>query len=335
MNTGLSLQAPAPAAGVWLEPTALRRHRLFASRDLEETRQRISRVMQPHELRPLGRPQLQADAHMDFMRIGATGLGTIGFGEAMRVDVGHVEDYHLLMFCLRGHATARVGPHTFQASTRQGIVCAPGDSFLLDLSPDCEQFVVRLDRSTVEQHCGQAIRFAPQLDLRDPRLQAWLEQLRLLATSPTMVEMAARSPLVATELERLLVRLLQEGHGWSPAARTEGLGLRGPAPACVRRAEEFIEAHAGEPLCLADIVAAAGVPTRTLLDGFKRFREHSPIQYLRQVRLAWARERLLAAGEGARVSAIALDCGFTHFGRFAQEYHQRFGETPSATLARR
>lgn len=45
------------------DPLALREHRLFESRDLDETRERISRVMQPHALLPDG--SRHGPSHMD------------------------------------------------------------------------------------------------------------------------------------------------------------------------------------------------------------------------------------------------------------------------------
>ncbi|MEU4714350.1 helix-turn-helix domain-containing protein [Micromonospora purpureochromogenes] len=43
---------------------------------------------------------------------------------------------------------------------------------------------------------------------------------------------------------------------------------------------------------------------------------------------------LCAAGPGASVTAIAVQHGFAHLGRFAGEYRARFGESPSTTLRR-
>jgi transcriptional regulator GlxA family with amidase domain len=34
----------------------------------------------------------------------------------------------------------------------------------------------------------------------------------------------------------------------------------------------------------------------------------------------------------ARIADIALNCGFTHLGRFAIAYSEKFGELPSETL---
>ena len=138
--TSSSFQRPATSAGVF-EPSLLRANRLFESTDLEDTRERISRVMQPHVLQPLGQRAQgrHKSSHMDFVRMGGIGLGAIDFGEAMRVDVDHVEDYHLVMFCLRGTAQALSDGQPVQASASQGMICAPGRSFVADLSPGTKQ----------------------------------------------------------------------------------------------------------------------------------------------------------------------------------------------------
>jgi len=42
----------------------------------------------------------------------------------------------------------------------------------------------------------------------------------------------------------------------------------------------------------------------------------------------------ISAPADARVIDIAFDLGFTHLGRMAGAYRQKFGEAPSATLQR-
>jgi transcriptional regulator GlxA family with amidase domain len=85
---------------------------------------------------------------------------------------------------------------------------------------------------------------------------------------------------------------------------------------------------------LQDIARAAGVPQRTLLENFRRFRDSSPIRFLRDLRLDRANTLLLTEGMERHVCEIAVECGFGHLGRFAQEYCERFGESPSQSVAR-
>jgi hypothetical protein len=113
------------------EPLALRAHRLFETRDLDETREHISRVMQPHALLPSSR--VHGPSHMDFVRLGGLGIGTIAFGDAMRVQVDAVDGYYLLMFCLSGHADVRamgrfIGADSLAFISIDGLYRAMGEA---------------------------------------------------------------------------------------------------------------------------------------------------------------------------------------------------------------
>ena len=316
------------------EPSALRSHRLFESCDLDDTRARISSVMQPHLLLPNGRPT-GTRSHMDFVRIGGIGIGTIAFGEPMRVEVDRLDNYHLLMFCLRGHAQTRTGDCPLDADARHGIINGPDRPFVADLSGDCEQFVMRIDRGAVQAHTGHRnLRLHAALDLDAAPLRPWFDELKILTNAPALLELVQRNALIATDIERLLIHLLLAGQPWEADEQREP-DRCAIAPGCVRRAEAFMEANVALPLRLADIAAAAGVPVRTLHDAFQRFRGHSPMQQLQEFRLRRAHAQLRQAVDGTRVADVALDCGFAHFGRFAQTYKQQFGETPSATLEQR
>jgi AraC-like DNA-binding protein len=107
-------------------------------------------------------------------------------------------------------------------------------------------------------------------------------------------------------------------------------------PKFVRRAEDFIQAHAGEDLTLAEIAAIAAVSPRTLARGFRRYKHCSPMAYLRSVRLERCHRELRDTPPGdASVLAIAARWGFSNPGRFARLYRERFGEFPAQTLQRR
>jgi AraC-like DNA-binding protein len=106
------------------------------------------------------------------------------------------------------------------------------------------------------------------------------------------------------------------------------------APTVVRRAMDYIDLHAGEPVALGDVAAAAHSSARALQAAFRRNRDQTPGEYLRQVRLCRA-HRDLQAGDPARgdtVAAIAARWGFTNPGRFARIYRQTYGHPPSDTL---
>lgn len=142
------------------------------------------------------------------------------------------------------------------------------------------------------------------------------------------------APTAEAHAEALLVDLLAGAflrHARPTPAeereRAAGLGH-------VRRAEEIMRALGGEPLTMAELARRVGVSQRALQFAFRRHRGATPRAVLERFRLEEARRRLGTAGPEGRVSAIALELGFSHLGRFAIVYRNAFGETPSETLRR-
>jgi AraC-like DNA-binding protein len=106
------------------------------------------------------------------------------------------------------------------------------------------------------------------------------------------------------------------------------------APAAVRRAVAYIDAHAEEPITVEDIAHASGVRARGLQAAFARHRGSTPTGYLRRVRMERAHRELQAGDRAAgdTVATIARRWGFASPGRFAVEYRKTFGRSPGETL---
>ena len=103
----------------------------------------------------------------------------------------------------------------------------------------------------------------------------------------------------------------------------------------VRKAREYIHAHAADPISFSDLAARIGVGLRALQLAFRRELGCTPREYLITCRLEVARARLMSPGEGSTVTQVALECGFTDLAYFARKYREQFGERPSETLRRR
>lgn len=104
--------------------------------------------------------------------------------------------------------------------------------------------------------------------------------------------------------------------------------------AVLRRAIEFMDEHAHEPISIDDVAAAARVGPRALQQAFRRHRDTTPLEYLREVRMERA-HRDLTDGDPTRgdtVAAAATRWGFPHAGRFSVQYRERYGRSPRTTL---
>ena len=105
-------------------------------------------------------------------------------------------------------------------------------------------------------------------------------------------------------------------------------------PRTVRRALELIQEESGSGISVADIVAYAGVPRRSLQRQFRHHFGKTIFAVLRDLRFERARRELLRSGPTASVSDIAARSGFTHLARFSADYRRRYNELPSTTLHR-
>ena len=123
--------------------------------------------------------------------------------------------------------------------------------------------------------------------------------------------------------------LLSHHHNYSDAL---SLPQKAISPRDVKRAiDRDIRANLDTAVTLADIVAAAGVPGRTLFKHFRAFTGMSPMNYVRTARLERIRAVLLDEQRQESIAGVAARYGFDHPGRFALEYRKRFGEKPSQT----
>jgi transcriptional regulator GlxA family with amidase domain len=83
---------------------------------------------------------------------------------------------------------------------------------------------------------------------------------------------------------------------------------------------------------VADLCQMAGFNQRTLSRAFRAVRGTTPYRYLRELRLS-AVKRVLSSKRGT-VTQAAMRFSFREIGRFAKQYKEAFGESPSETKRR-
>jgi AraC-like DNA-binding protein len=199
--------------------------------------------------------------------------------------------------------------------------------------------LLRLDRSLVDAYAKKLnggvdagdVRFPSSLSFGTPEGGAFWRYLRFLWDESTRDGPLFQSPLVVREMEDSLLATLLFATGRDGIVRLDESCPRKH----VARAKEYMLEHLEEPISVADVAEAAGVSARTLFREFRKRHGISPMAFLKERRLEAAQRALLAADPRERsVTDIALDHGFSHFGRFSVEYKRTFRETPSDTLRR-
>jgi transcriptional regulator GlxA family with amidase domain len=102
----------------------------------------------------------------------------------------------------------------------------------------------------------------------------------------------------------------------------------------VARFEEVARADLERLVQVSELARAAGVTLRTLERAVHAVHATTPLEFLRALRLSEARQTLSTGGPATTVTEVATRFGFRELGRFAGEYRDRFGESPSDTLRR-
>lgn len=309
---------------------------LFASRDLNETRAMVSRVMKPHHLAVHGTGQ-RVDARMHHLALGDVSISRLRHGADVDIEPGALDDFFLVMMPLAGRATIDCGGEHLDSWTDVASVLSPHLATRMRWSADCDQLMVRIARPFMERMLAaqlghaldQPLTFALGLHWREsPAWQCLLNYLVDCAEQPVS---PAEHKLVLAHIEQLVAATLlaTQPHNYreAPLARRSAV-----LPRHVRRVQDYLQAHAHEPVRAETLASIAGVSLRSLYAGFQDFCGVSPMQYLRDLRLDRARADLLAGGH--TVAGIALRWGFGHLGRFSADYKARFGEHPSETLRR-
>jgi AraC-like DNA-binding protein len=281
----------------------------------EIARSHLAAIFADHDLR-------LSEGRLDFSHQQAklcdTAIGLLRYGTEVEV-VAPALDCYMAQLTLDGEVAFRTGLFETRLAAGTLFVMNPGLRYRKTWSRDAQQLMIKIPRARLTAHAGRAVRFAPQAaELRsaDGFVGYVAHLCRDLASERGLAAHAG----LRRAMEDLLLSALLAAH-----PHEEG----DLEPAYLHRAEAHIRTHPSRSVGLPELVAVTGASERALQAAFRRYRDCSPLDFSRDIRLDAARAALL---EGAGVTEAALEFGFAHFGRFAQSYAMRFREKPSATV---
>lgn len=265
------------------------------------------------------------------------------FGGAFRVWTTDDRD-DLVMLTLpirRALGRVTIGREEHQlAAGRWGVIGTPARPHAFSLGSDYEALQLAFSRAELQAMLSMIagvdrspyLEFEPSIRLDGGGGAALARLVELVVSTLDSDPDFVPSPLVTARLAEAITTQLLTGLPHKHSALVTR-PVRAAAPAYVRRAAEYLEANAWQPISVADVARSVGASIRTLQAGFRKHLGTSPTSFLQARRLELARRRLQSA-PWSSVSEVALACGFEHLGRFSQLYRMRFGESPSFTRAR-
>ncbi len=317
----------------------LARFPVIATRSLEEARDAVTRVYLPHDL-------TAADDRVD-MTLNAVSnhhftLGFLTYHASTELVMPPTEHCYHVNLTTAGQTDAdrTDGARERTVAGERGLVLSPVQRNTGGGTPEAEQLILKIPRSSLETHLGdllgepvtKVVDFAYGLDLSTGAGRSLLKAVRFLADELDRPDGLAEMPLACEQLEAfVMTQLLHVGqHQYTDALRApaETVRLGRLAPVV-----EYMKANADQPLSPQELARVGCMSVRTLHASFQQTFGESPMAYLRRIRLDRVRGDLLHGDASqVRVTDVAMKWGFFHHSRFAQQYRDQFGELPSRTL---
>ncbi|WP_413763635.1 AraC family transcriptional regulator [Variovorax sp. Varisp41] len=313
---------------------------VFRSRAADETHARIACELKPHRS-----VWHRGDVDAIFCRaeLSALSLCILRYGCDVDIEPDALGNFVLVQMPLRGHADIHHAGGSLQIHPGQGAVISAHKPVRLRWHADCEQLMLKIELSRLQEVARHAfplrgadavgeIDFEMPFRLDDTAGTQWRCMVASLASLlPAAGDAGYDARWLSHCEDNLMLYLLchrpnsvRERHDEARHG-SEAASLRQ-----LRRAEEFMQERLDTPLSLEEVARAAGLTRRGLALLFRRYRELSPGEVLRNMRLDAAHAQL-ARHDGASVTEVALNCGFSHLSRFAACYRERFGHLPRET----
>jgi AraC-like DNA-binding protein len=275
----------------------------------------------------------------DVIQLGPLTVGELSFGSTVSLISDDLDAYHLTL-PTAGTVRTRHAGHEVLAGANRAVVFGPGGVVDTLHEAGSAELDIKIERAALEDELATLlgrrvrgpIRLPPSASMTDGPLRSWGRIVRMLQDEIDRPGTLVRQPLIAEHVRSMIMTglLLSLPHEWSEELAAPG---RAGPPRTIRRAVDAMHDEPDRAYAVGDLARIAGISVRSLQEGFQRYVGCAPMVYLQRIRLNRAHE-LLRDADPARVtvSAVAHSCGFSHLGRFAAAYRQRFGASPSETL---
>ena len=313
---------------------------VFATRDPEEARAFVA--LRGYVLDVPAREASGVDMQLDGVYSPGFCLLHLGYGAAAEVRTTRDFDDYRLVAPSRGCLGAVLAGDEVAYQPGSAMLVSPTLDNVVRVARDTAALNIILSGVELRRQLGALLgeplkpplEFAARLGLREGWGRSLARFGRLAMAELRRTQSILAEPIIARSFREFVMAalLLHQPHSYTEALRR----LERPImPRDVKRAIDYIEANLDTAIGLPEIVAACGVPGRTLIKHFRDFKGTSPMRYMRAARYQKVREALSRAEPEESIGDIAARWGFSHMGRFSVEYRRRFGENPSETLRKR
>ena len=322
-----------------MDTKPLDRHQIYAGTDVDETRAVISHLFTENRIAPLKGGQPIRD-QINGIELSRSTICYVEFASGLLSTPIAPMNCHTIQYPITGQAEFNIEGRATAVTSRGGAMVSAGQQLeQVMLTPGTGVLCFNIGPTEMRNMLTAAIgrndlpdlRFEPEIEWATPGVAAILTYLHSFASELNRPNGILETPKVLAGLEQAMITLMLYGlkHNLSEALLLPDLnaGLNK-----VRMVEEYIVENAAEPIDMQTIAQVTGHSANSIYRAFQKYRDYTPTHFLRTVRLDMVREHLLLNQPPVSISKIAMDCGFSHMGRFSKSYKERFGESPKDTV---
>lgn len=276
-----------------------------------------------------------ASASLNHRKAGSLDLCRLSYGAQARIVSEGLPDIYHVQFILRGHCRYALYRDSVSLSAGHVLLINPDEPIDLTYSEDCEKFIVRVPSTLFNEACIEHRWFKPnesikfnQTPYKFEEIDSLLYLLKLLCEE---AESGTATPQMLQHYNRVVASKLMTMFKHNVPLETPTL-----QSVSFERLVQYIEDNIKRDISAEELATYSHLSLRSLYMLFEKNARTTPKNFIRQKKLEQVYATLMdPSSRMANVTAVALDYGFTHLGRFSEFYKATFGLLPSESLKAR
>lgn len=316
----------------------LSNHLLYDGNDVDDAREVLSRMFTEIDIEP-------SDTHKPFrslvygVELPRISICYLRFEGGATAGPAQALDFHTLQLNPTGTVAYDTDDGIAAGSASKGVILSAGQTVQNSHSADNGNLALIVKDEVLRDYQSmwfgktqnQSLKFKLNFDPEAPRIASFLSFANQFVQELNRPGGILEIPAAVASFENALLTsmLFSFEHQFSEKLNAE---VATASFKQVRNIEDYIESHANQAIDIATLAKVSGLSGATIHRTFRKHRDYTPMQFLKQTRMRLVNQRLLKACSSDSVTRIAMECGFTHLGRFAAEYRHQFNEDPSHTL---
>jgi AraC-like DNA-binding protein len=306
---------------------------IFTGADPFEVSDYVNRHVGSHDLKLC--KSRDSSASMKHAKIGNMDFCHLQYGTRARVISEGLADVYHVQFILRGHCRFDLHRDSLSLSAGHVLLINPEDPIDLTYSDDCEKFILKIPSSMFNEACHEHNWSTLNGQVKFNQVPYQFEELQSLMCLLTLVCQEAESGMATPQMLQHYSRVVTSKL-MTLLKHNIRLETASTHSVSFERLVRYIEQNIKRDVSAEELAQYAHLSLRSLYLLFEKNARTTPKNFIRQRKLEQVYATLMdPASKAANITAVALDYGFTHLGRFSEFYKSTFGMLPSESLKTR